>query len=85
MINHYGALQRTGLLSAFETHFVGLSLAAGVGDQIKEATIILSDRAVSAVCTQALWTGLWRPFRRQWSRCRWRHVGLFSAARDARG
>ena len=71
VINHYGASQRTGLLSAFEAHFAGLSLAAGVGDQIKEATVILSDRAASDVRTRALWTGLWRPFRRQRSRCRW--------------
>ncbi|KAI9568698.1 hypothetical protein HD554DRAFT_2021763 [Boletus coccyginus] len=45
VIDHHGASQLAGLLSAFETHLAGTSPANKTGDQIKEAVIILFGRA----------------------------------------
>lgn len=45
VIDHYGASQLAGLLSAFETHLAGPSPANETGDQIKEAVVILFGRA----------------------------------------
>jgi hypothetical protein len=45
VIDHHGASQRAGLLSAFETHLAGPSSANETGDQIKEAVVILFGRA----------------------------------------
>ena len=45
VIDHHGASQLAGLLSAFETHLAGPSPANETGDQIKEAVVILFGRA----------------------------------------
>ncbi|KAF8553713.1 ARM repeat-containing protein [Imleria badia] len=45
VIDHHGASQLAGLLSAFETHLAGPSTTNETGDQIKEAVVILFGRA----------------------------------------
>lgn len=45
VIDHHGASQLAGLLSAFETHLAGMSSANETRDQIKEAAVILFGRA----------------------------------------
>ncbi|KAH0828924.1 armadillo-type protein [Lanmaoa asiatica] len=45
VIDHHGASQLAGLLSAFETYLAGPSPAHEAGDQIKEAVVILFGRA----------------------------------------